>query len=109
MTKVIVNSGACGFTVEVTAEKGKDKKIHISLNTECEMVRKMMDDISVVDIMTLFSGLLNNPVYKSAAKQLKHVSCPVPSGILKAVEVEAGMAVPKEVSIVFLGGKDEKK
>ncbi len=108
MTKVIVNSGACGFTVEVTAEKGKDKKVHISLETECEMVKKMLDDIPALDMMALFSGWLNNPVYRSAAKNLKHVSCPVPSGILKAVEVEAGMAVPKEVSIIF-SGKGVKK
>ncbi len=103
MTKVIVNPGACGFIVEVTAEKGKDKKVHIFLETGCEMVRKMLDDIGAIEVMALFSGLLNNPVYRSAAKNLKHVSCPVPSGILKAVEVEAGMAVPKEVSIIFTG------
>ncbi|HWR58223.1 MAG TPA: hypothetical protein VN328_04970 [Thermodesulfovibrionales bacterium] len=109
MTKVVVNSGACGFSVEATAEKGRDKKIHISLETECEMVKKMLDDIPVLDVMSLFSGWLNNPVYNSAAKQLKHVSCPVPAGILKAVEVEAGMAVPKGVSIVFSGKKNEKK
>lgn len=109
MTKVIVTSGACGFDVEVTAEKGEDKKIHISLETECEMVKKMLDDIRVLDMMTLFAGWLNNPVYKSAAKQLKHVSCPVPAGILKAVEVEAGLAVPKEVRIVFPGGRKSKK
>ncbi len=109
MTKAVVKSGACGFSVEVTAEKGKDKKVHISLETECKMVKKMLEDVSVVEIMALFSGLLNNPVYKSAAKHLKHASCPVPSGILKAVEVESGMAVPKEVSIVFIDKKDIKK
>ncbi len=104
MTKVVVNSGACGFTVEVSAEKAKDKKISITLETECEMVRKMLDDISSIEMMALFSGWLNNPVHRSAAKHLKHAACPVPSGILKAVEVETGMALPKEVSIVFVKG-----
>ncbi len=108
MTKVKIKSGACGFSVLITAEKDRDKKIHISLETECEMVKQMLPDISPLDMMTLFSGWLNNPVYKSASKQLKHVSCPVPSGILKAVEAEAGLAVPKEVSIIFLNGKGEK-
>ncbi len=108
MTKVEVRSGACGFSVMITAEKGRDKKIHISIETECEMVKQMLPDISAVDMMTLFSGWLNNPVYKSASRQLKHVSCPVPSGILKAVEAEAGLAVPKEVSIIFLSRNSEK-
>jgi pentose-5-phosphate-3-epimerase len=109
MTKVEVNSGACGFSVLISAEKGKDKKVHISLETDCEMVKEMLSDISTIDMMTLFSGWPNNPVYKSAAQHLKHVSCPVPSGILKAVEVEAGLAVPKEVKVVFLDRKDTKK
>lgn len=109
MTKVEVNSGACGFSVVITAEKGKDKKILVSLETECEMVKEMMHDISSIDMMTLFSGWPNNPVYKSAARHLKHVSCPVPSAILKAVEVEAGLAVPKEVRVVFLDKKDKSK
>lgn len=108
MTKVLVKSGACGFTVEVTAEKRRDKKVHISLETECEMVKKMLDDIPVLEVMSLFSGWSANPVYKSAAKCLKHVSCAVPAGILKAVEAEAGMAVPKDVSICF-EKEDEKK
>ncbi len=108
MTKVIISSGACGFCVEVSAEKGKDRKIHITLETECEMVRKMLEDIAAVEVMSLFAGWPNNPVYKSASKHLKHVSCPVPSGILKAIEVEAGMAVPKDVTVTF-EKKDTRK
>jgi len=101
MTKVIVNAGACGFTVTITAEKEAGKKIRISLDTECEMVKKMQEDISLLDMRAVFTGHLNNPVYRSAAKHLQHVACPVISGILKAVEVEAGLALPKDVSIVF--------
>ena len=33
------------------------------------------------------------------AKHCPHPSCPVPAGILKAVEVEAGLALPKDASI----------
>ncbi len=101
MTKVIVNAGACGFTVTITAKKTKDKKIDVSLDTECEMVKKMQEDIPTLDLRTAFTNHLNNPVYKSAAKHIKHIACPVISGILKAVEVEAGLAVPKDVSIIF--------
>jgi len=101
MTKVIVNAGACGFTVTITAEKEPGKKIRISLDTECEMVKKMQEDISLLDMRAVFTGHLNNPVYRSAAKYVHHVACPVVSGILKAVEVEAGLALPKDVRIVF--------
>jgi len=102
MTKVIVNSGACGFTVTITAEKGKDKKVLIALDTACEMVQKMLADIATVDHRAALTGFRDNPVYQSAAKHLKHVACPVPSAILKAIEKEIGMNVSKDVRIEFV-------
>jgi len=102
MTTVVVNSGACGFTVTIRAEQGKEKKIAVSLDTACEMVQKMLADIAVVDRRVSLVGFRDNPVYQSAAKHLKHVACPVPSAILKAVETEAGMNVPKDARIEFV-------
>jgi hypothetical protein len=34
-----------------------------------------------------------------AAKHCQHASCPVPSGIIKAIEVASGLALPKDASI----------
>ena len=45
MTKVKVNSGNCGFSVLITAEKMNGKIVNISLESECEMVMKMIEDI----------------------------------------------------------------
>lgn len=101
MTKVIVNSGACGFTTTITAEKGKDRKIAVSLDTACTMVQKMLGDIALVDHRVTLIGFRDNPVYLSAATHLKHVACPVPSAILKAIETEAGLNVSKNASITF--------
>lgn len=101
MTTVIIESGACGFTVKVTAVKGKDRTIAVTLDTTCEMVRNMSSDIATVDRMAALVGFRDNLVYQSAAKHLRHVACPVPSGILKAIETEAGMNVPKDARIRF--------
>ncbi len=106
MTRVIIRSGICGFSTEATAVKGSDGKTAVSLITECEMVKKMAGEIPDMDMMAVFTRFPDNPVYRSAAKYLKHVTCPVPGGILKAVEVEAGFALPKDVSIIFV--KDEE-
>jgi hypothetical protein len=101
MTTVIVQSGSCGYSVTIAAEKGPDKKISISVETECEMVKKMEGDLQGMDRLTALTGFHHNPVYASAARHLKHVACPVPSAILKAIEVEAGMNVAKDATIVF--------
>jgi hypothetical protein len=34
-----------------------------------------------------------------AAKYCSHAACPVASGIIKAIEVEAGLALPADVTI----------
>lgn len=101
MTKVIINPGICGFSVAVTVNRKKNRKAAISIDTECEMVLSMVDDISLLDTRASFTGYLNNPVYRSAAMHLQHVACPVPMGILKALEVEMGLCIPKEVTIKF--------
>lgn len=101
MKKVIVQSGACGYLVIIKAVKGEDQKVRIALETDCEMVRKMQQDTSELERMDAFKGFLDNPVYRSAAKHLKHVACPVPAGILKALEVETGLNIAKDATIVF--------
>ncbi len=101
MTKVVVQSGSCGYTVTVTAEKGAARKVRISFETDCEMVQKMQEDIGELDRNAALTGFGNNPVHRSAAKHLKHAACPVPSAVLKALEVETGLNVPRDVTMVF--------
>jgi hypothetical protein len=107
MTKVQVNAGVCGFTVVVRVEEDKDRNFHISLDTECEMVKKMAEEISFLEFRAPFAAILHNPVYRSASKHIKHPACPVSSAILKAIEVEAGVCLPRPVSITFAEEQEE--
>ncbi|GAB4488107.1 MAG: hypothetical protein OHK006_18070 [Thermodesulfovibrionales bacterium] len=101
VTKITVKSGACGFDVEVTAEKQEDRTVRITLAGECAMIRKMSEDLPGLDLRSLFIRHTENPVYRAAAKHLKHVACPVPAAVLKAAEVELGLNVAKDASIRF--------
>lgn len=101
MTKIKVNAGNCGAMVFITARKEKGRKIAISLETGCEMIMNMRKDISLLDMRSLFTNHISNPVYRSAAEHLKHAACPVPCAILKAAEVELGLCLPEDVTIQF--------
>lgn len=102
MTRLTVTSGICGFSTTVTAEILEGgKEMSLKLESDCEMVSAMSEDLRQLDKMSVFTGFLANPVYRAAAKHLKHTACPVPSGIIKAMEVEAGFCLPKDASIVF--------
>jgi hypothetical protein len=105
MTKVKVQPGSCGFSVSIKADKGPGKVISLTIESDCEMVRKMAEDIKTLDRFVPLASLLTNPVYRAAAKHLKHAACPVPSAVLKAIEVEAGLNVAKDATIVFQNEK----
>jgi hypothetical protein len=102
MTKVLINSGICGFTATVTAEKEGKKKVRITIESDCEMVQKLAGELTALDMMSAFTAHLNNPVYRAAGKHIRHVACPVPAGILKALEAELGLAIPRDASIIFI-------
>ncbi|MHB8836345.1 MAG: DUF6951 family protein [Candidatus Methylomirabilia bacterium] len=101
MTKVVVKAGACGFTSVIRAEKGPERMVDITVESGCAMVQKMAVEIARLGRRDALTGLLNNPVYLAAGRYLKHAACPVPSAVLKALEVEAGLNVKKDATIVF--------
>ncbi|TAN41395.1 MAG: hypothetical protein EPN22_15450 [Nitrospirae bacterium] len=101
MTRVRINPGACGLPAVVEIEKKDAKTYVLRVTSECPMVEKLGAEVSELTMMDAFKRFQDNPVYSKGAACLKHVACPVPSGILKALEVEAGLNVPKDASIVF--------
>jgi hypothetical protein len=101
MAKVVVHSGACGFTSVVRAEKAPDRTVDIAVESGCAMVQKMAAEITRLGRRDALTGILHNPVYLAAGKHLKHAACPVPAAVLKALEVEAGLNVAKDATIVF--------
>jgi hypothetical protein len=94
-----IDSGICGFctTVHTTAE---GRTVKLEFHTTCAHVEKLAEHLTEVDPYKEISYRGEGPVtLRLAAEHLVHPACPVPSGILKAIEVEAGLALPKDASI----------
>ena|SRR4030067_1380613 len=103
MTKVEINPGACGFCVTVIATKVELKKATLVIQTECEQVNEMaslITHLTVRDILGFPFG--EDIVYQTAKRVIRHASCPVPCGIIKAAEAELGLAVKRDVLIHFI-------
>lgn len=107
MTRVVVNPGACGMETTIEVEKKDDNTYAVSIGSDCKMVLKLAKEVTELTMMDAFKGVIDNPVYVGAVKCLRHVACPVPSAIVKALEVEAGLNVPKDVSITFVKEQEE--
>lgn len=101
MTKVKIMAGPCKFVTEITAESTEDYgKVRLSYVTDCPHYKKMAEEIDIVDAFCEL-GMGRNPgvIKATVEKYAKHMTCPVALGMLKAVEVEAGLALPVEPEI----------
>jgi len=99
MASAEIESGICGFctTVRTTAE---GRKVRVEFETDCGYVEQLAEALTEVDPFKEISYRGEGPVtLRLAAEHLVHPACPVPSGIIKAIEVAAGLALPKDASI----------
>ena len=101
MTRAVVEAGICGFTVVVEVIKVSNHKVKVSLTSECDMVREMNSQLGELEWQDALEPLVNSQIYKSAFKYIKHPACPVPVAIVKVIEVEVGLALPRDVAIRF--------
>ncbi len=99
MAKAEIFSGVCGFTTNVeTKMEGETCKIEIA--SQCKSIQKLAAELKEVDPFREISFRRSMPfTHEMAARFCAHAACPVAVGIIKAVEVEAGLALPKDVSI----------
>lgn len=63
----------------------------ISMETECELVRRAAERLRCIRV---FDAVAGDGVYQACFNAGLHKACPVPVGIVKAVEVAAGFALP---------------
>ena len=73
----------------------------MDISSDCEMVSLLGSHLSELDSRDALRPHGRSAVYECAFQHIKHVACPVPAAILKAIEVELGAALPRDVSIRF--------
>lgn len=102
MAKVEIDPGICGLPTTVRAEMdGQIHRCKLSIESECVAIRKLADELQEVDpLQEIALRRGNGPQVLHLGRQYcSHAACPVPVGIIKAVEVAAGLALPADVSM----------
>jgi hypothetical protein len=97
---VLVNAGVCGRTATIRAAKTAGYVVRIELDTDCPHVAKIAPQPVEVDALReigLRGGL--PPLLETAYRCCAHAACPVPSALVKAVEVAGGLALPDDVTM----------
>ena len=82
-----------------------DTHVQVFITSACDQITAMNPDLARVQWKgkghAVFKRMTESAVYQSAAQHIRHTACPIPAAILKAIEVEVGIALPKDVTITF--------
>ncbi len=99
MAKAEIFPGNCGFaaTVEATMDGTVCK---LAITSECQAIQRLAQELKQVNPYKEISFRRAMPeTLQKGAQFCTHAACPVPVGIIKAVEIEAGLALPTDVTI----------
>ena len=100
MAKAEIMPGNCGFTTTVEALMDGGKECQITISSECGAIQKLAQELTQVNPYQEISFRRSMPlILQMGAKYCTHAACPVPVGIIKAVEVAAGLALAKDATI----------
>lgn len=103
MAKAEVDAGVCGEYVEIEVYQTSRDTVGVRINSDCEMLASMNEELAEVKWRgkdhEVFRPIPESAVYQAAGCHLRHTGCPIPAAIVKAIEVEVGIAVPRDVTI----------
>ena len=99
MAKSEINAGVCGHTSTVVA-KMEGKACKLEITSSCKAIQQIGEELKEVNPMLEISSKRATPqALQMGLKHCYHAACPVPSGIIKATEVAANLALPKDATI----------
>jgi hypothetical protein len=102
MAKIIVNPGICGLITEIEVEAADGMNAEFKIETQCEHIKKLAEAVpSVNGYEEVFKKYGQGAIAKASAVHCSHAACPVPTAMLKGVEVVCSLALPKDVEIKF--------
>ena len=100
MSKAEIKPGICGFTTTVEVNKNGMRSCSLTIKSGCSHIQDLAEKLTELDPFQEIAFRGDGPaVFRAAAETLPHPACPVPVGIIKAIEVEAGLALPRPVEI----------
>ena len=100
MAKAQIEASNCGFSTQVEAQVGENYQVKLTITSDCKHIQKLAEELDEVNALGELSFRRGTPtILEKGAQYCTHASCPVPVGIIKTVEVAAGLALPQTVKI----------
>lgn len=101
MTSIVINPGICGFTTIVEIKKINKKQLSCRIESDCKAVSGLNGILTNFNKWDVLKPKSESKIWLKLSEHPLHLSCPVPVGIIKAIEAEAGLALARDISIHF--------
>lgn len=103
-TLVVVDGGICGFKSRIHADSDDSQNVTFKIASACEKARAFGDALTAkgpVDGYAEIGAGSDGVILATARENLKGccAACAVPLGTFKAMQVSAGVALPKDVTL----------
>ena len=94
-----IYAGICGFKTKVETQM-VGTQCSLKIESGCEAIQRLAEKLRDVEPFQEISFRGEGPkTLKLGSEYCIHTACPVPVGIIKAIEIEAGLALPADVTI----------
>lgn len=103
-TKVEVDAGVCGFRTCIRATSEDSQNVVFDIVSGCEKIRGLGGALKAKGPVDAYQEISpeNESVVMAVVRECLRgccAGCAVPAGIFKAMQVSAGLALPKDISI----------
>lgn len=101
--KLKVCPGVCGLEALITAESEDGMDVEVQVETKCGAVKAFFEALEqpLDSYEVCFAKPGSGPIYE-AAEKLQHGACPVPAALIKCIEAECKLALPRDVTFTFV-------
>ncbi|MBM4033865.1 MAG: hypothetical protein FJ291_19095 [Planctomycetes bacterium] len=106
MARAEIYAGICGFKTTVEATSGDRRHVRLKVQSNCPDVSRIRRRLEALSLDAWAEvGPCDKPDRSKRSQvmdlcgELPHFACPVPPGIFKAIEVAAGLALPRDATI----------
>ena len=101
MTIVQILGNSCGFESRISVECLDRFLVRVRVISDCKMAQDWGNQLKELDWRKALGKISDSPVFTLAESCLRHSSCPLPTALLKAIEVELGISIASDLELKF--------
>ena len=100
MATATIHAGVCNFITTVQVESEDQQTATIQIKTQCPSLKPLeAESLEVDGFVECFGKVGEGEIFEWCRRYCRHAACPVPTGVVKAVEVACELALPRPVEI----------